>query len=113
MYPLHGIRGSKWKAAGQHLVQHDTKRIKISSRIDRTIHASSLFGRHVGERPGDGLWRLKCLPLTRNSRRDPEAREPHVVSCGVHENIGGLDILVDECAFVEPAKRGRKSDSDA
>jgi hypothetical protein len=59
------------------------------------IHSSRLLWRHVRERSGDELWRLGRLALAREARCDAEAGETDLSSCGVHQNVGGFDVLVD------------------
>ena len=65
--PLHGIGSRKRQRAGEHLVKCDAERVEVAAGIDRTIHPSGLFRRHVGECTGDGLRRLGRLSLTRHA----------------------------------------------
>ena len=58
---------------GQHLVERDAERVEVTASIDRAVHTAGLFGRHVGKRAGDGLWRLRRLPLARQAGSDPNA----------------------------------------
>ena len=53
------------------------------------------------------------LSLARKSRRYSEAGEPYLIARSVHQNIGGLDVLVDEAALVHLAKGRRDADGDA
>ena len=76
VHPLHRIGGGEGKFAGQHLVEGDAERIEIAAGIDRAVHPAGLFGRHVGERPGDHLRRRGGLALARQTRGDAEAGEP-------------------------------------
>ena len=79
MDPLHRIGGGERQRAGEHLVEGDAERIEIAAGVDRAVHSSGLFGRHVGERAGDDLGRLGRLPLARQARGDAEPGEPHLL----------------------------------
>src|SRR3981081_3765775 len=84
----------------------------MATRIDRTIHSSSLFGRHVGECSGEDFRRFGRLPLAWQPGCDTEAQQPHVAGGSVYESVGGLDVLVDETVLVYPAERSRQSDGE-
>ena len=62
------------RRAGEHLIERDAERVEIAAGIDRTIHASGLFGRHVGECARDELGRCGRLALARQARRDAKAQ---------------------------------------
>ena len=112
MNPLHGIGGGEWQAAGQHFIQRDAERIQIAAAINRTIHSSRLFGRHVGQCSGENLGRFGRLPIAWQPRCDTEAHQPHFPGCSVHESVGGLDVLVDQTVLVNPAECGRQPNGD-
>ena len=97
----------------EHLVEGDAAGIEIAAGIDRAVHPAGLFRRHVGERPGDHLGRRGGLALARQTRRDAEAREPDAAGCRVDQDIGRLDVLVDEALPVHLAECGRERDRDA
>src|SRR5262249_43791084 len=65
MDPFDGIRGGERERAGQHLIERDAGSVEVATRIDRAVHASGLFGRHVRQGTGDDFWRLGGLSLTR------------------------------------------------
>src|SRR5258706_1389538 len=67
VHPLHGVGRGERQRAREHLVERDAERVEVAAGIDRTIHPSGLFGRHVGECTGDSLWRLGRLSLTRHA----------------------------------------------
>ncbi len=99
--PLNGIGGIERKYPGKHLVKGDAQRVKITAGIDRAIHATGLFGRHVSQCSGNNSGRLGGLTFARQSRGNPEAGEPHFIGCKVYENVGRLDVFVDEPSPVE------------
>ena len=68
---------------------------------------------HVGKRPGDELRRFGCLPLAREARRDSKAGEPGRSIAAVHQNIGGLNVLVDQTSLVHLADDCSDIDSKA
>ena len=74
VHPFHGIGRGERQDAGEHLVERDAERVEVAAGIDRAIHPSGLFGRHVGECAGDGLGRLGRLALARKARGDAETR---------------------------------------
>ena len=86
MHPLHGIGCGKRQSAGEHLVKRDAECVQVAAGIDRTIHASGLFGRHVGQGAGDGLGRLERLPLACKARCNAESSE-FGFALGVHQDI--------------------------
>src|SRR5882724_7198276 len=67
VHPLHRIGRGERQGAREHLVERDAERIEVAAGIDRTIHPSGLFGRHVSECTGDSLRRLGLLSLTRHA----------------------------------------------
>ena len=76
MHPFHRIGRGERQDAGQHLVERDAERVEVAAGIDRAVHASGLFGRHVGERPRNRLGRIGRLALARKPRSDAKARQP-------------------------------------
>jgi hypothetical protein len=84
----------------------------LRASIER-IHPSRLFGRHVGQRAGDDLWRRGRLTLARQSRGNAEAQQSDCAALRFDEDIGGLEIFVDEAAGMQARKRGRKGDGNA
>jgi len=107
VHPLHGIGGRKRQSAGEHLVEGDAKGVEVAAGVDRPVHAPGLLGGHVGERAGDGLGRLGRLALAGEARGDAEPGEPHLSARAVHQNIGRLDVLVDEATLVDLVHRRR------
>ena len=51
------------RAPVEHLIKCDAECVQVAAGIDRAIHASGLFGRHIGEGANDGLGRLERLPF--------------------------------------------------
>ena len=111
--PRHGVGGTEREFAREHLVQRDTARVEIASRIDRSIHPAGLFRRHVRERPRDDVGRFGRLPVTGPERRDAEARQPYVAGHDIDKDVRGLDVLMDEVVLVETRERIRKTDGHA
>src|SRR5262245_40872554 len=107
MNPLHRIRRSKRQLSGEHLVQSDAERVEIAARIDRTIHATGLLRRHVGECSRDELWRLVCLALARKTRGNAKASQPHLAGINFEEDGGRLDVFVNQAAAVKTTERDR------
>jgi hypothetical protein len=50
------------------------------------------------------------LPLAAKSRRDPEAGEPDVAGRWVEQDVGRLDVLVDQAGGMEVADGAREAD---
>ena len=113
VHPFHRVGRGERQRAREHLIERDAERIEVAARIDRAIHPPGLFGRHIGERAGDGLGRLGRLSLARQPRGDAEPGEPHRSVGAVHQDIGGLDVLVDEAALVGLAQRRGDADGEA
>ncbi len=113
MDPLQGIGGSKWQNAREHLVKGHAQRVEIASGIDRPIHPARLFRRHVGQRSGDLLGRLGDLMLAVQAGCDAEAGEPDAAARHVHQDIGRLDVFVDQPPSVHLADGSRERDGDS
>ena len=112
--PLHGIGGGERQCAGEHLIERDAERVEVAAGIDRAIHPSGLFGRHVGERAGDGLGRLGRLPLARQARGDAEPGEPDLVRSSQFTRIwAGLRSLWTRPRWWSFAQRGGDADGEA
>ena len=103
MHPFHRFAGRKRQSAREHLIEGCPESIKIAARVDRAIHAPSLFGRHVGECAGDCLGWHDGLPLAGQARGEAETGEPSPPGRGRGQDIGRVDILVDEGAPVDLA----------
>src|SRR5208283_1968825 len=101
------------KHAREHLVEGDAQGVKITPRIDRPIHSTRLFGRHVGKCSGNHLRRFWGLAFARKTRSNTESGKPDRAGSGVHQNIGRLYILVDKTSLVELAQRSCKADRKA
>ena len=101
------------RCAGEHLIEDDAERIEVTARIDRAIHPPGLFGRHIGERAGDGFGRRERLSFARQPRRDAEAGEPRRAIGAVHQDIAGFLVLVDEAGLVGFAQSRSDADREA
>src|SRR5262249_56311803 len=93
--------GGKRQGTGEHLVEGDAERVEVAAGVDRTVHSSSLLGRHVGKCASERLWRTGRLSLAGEARGDTEPSEPHLASRAVDKDVGRLDVLVDEAALME------------
>ena len=113
MDPFHRIGGAERQATGEHLVERDAERVEIAARVDRAVHSPGLFWRHISERTGDDLGRLRRLTLARQPRGDAEPGEPRPSVRAVHQDIGRLDVLVNEAALVHAGQRRGDADGKA
>src|SRR5271166_1896639 len=111
VHPLHRVRSREGKTRGQHFVKCDAEGIEIAPGIDGTIHSSGLLGCHIGECPADRLWRLGKLALTWKPRSDTKAHQPALAGDGVYQNIGRLDVLMDNAVLMQAIDRGRHANS--
>src|ERR1700738_963327 len=98
-----------WQCTHSMGSERDTERVEVAAGIDRAVHPSGLFGRHVGERPRNRLGRIGGLPLAGQARGEAEPAKPALARVGVHQNIGGLDVLVDDGPLMQATNRGRKA----
>ncbi len=48
VHPFHRLGRGEGQTASQHFVQRDAEGVQVTARIDRPVHPSGLFGRHVG-----------------------------------------------------------------
>src|SRR5712672_3004284 len=110
---LDRVNCGEGQRAGQQLVKGGPQRVQVASRVDRAVHPAGLFGRHVGERARDHLWRGGGLALARQTRSDAEPRQPHAAACRFHQDICRLDVLMDEATLMHMAERARERDRDA
>src|SRR5215813_4149037 len=110
--PFHRLRGDKRQSTGEHSVEGDTERIEVTPGVDGAIHASGLFRRHVGERAGNGLGRMWGLTLASEARCDAKAGQPHFAGRLVEQDVGWLDILVDEATLMKFAECEHNGDGE-
>src|SRR6267154_2591055 len=111
--PLHGIGCGKRQRTREHLIERDAEGVEVAAGVDRAVHSSGLFGRHIGERAGDRLgWRGR-LPLAWQTRGNAEPYQPHAAACRVHQDICRLDVLMDKASLMHLAERARERDRDA
>src|SRR5262249_1434544 len=75
--------------------------------VDRSVHATGLLGSHVSERARNVLGWRRLLAFTRQLGRYAKTGEPHIIG-GVYEEIGRLNVLVDEAVPVNLAQRSRQ-----
>ena len=87
----------------EHLVKGDSERVEIAAGIDRAVHPPGLFGCHVGERTRDCLGRMRRLTFTRKARGDAEPGQPRLPGRFVEQDVGRLDVFVDEPALMKLA----------
>src|SRR5580692_5271102 len=100
VHPVHRIRSEEGEIPGQHLVKRNAQRVEVTARINGAIHSPGLFGRHVGQGPGDELRGPGGLPLARKRRGYSETREPSMTGRGVDKDIRGFQIFVDHRPIV-------------
>ena len=109
---LHGIGRREGRRAREHFIEGGAQGVEVAAGIDRPVHSPGLFRRHIGERAGDHLRRLGALLLARQAGGDSETGEADAVPVLTHQNVGRLDIFMDEPARVHPTARGRERDRD-
>src|SRR5271154_3077548 len=107
MDPFQRIGCRERERSGDRLVKGDTAGVEIAARINRPVHAAGLLGRHVSQRSRNCFGRSRRLAW--EVRRDAETRQPDRPGRIVDENIGRLDILVDETPPVESRQRSRQA----
>ena len=112
VHPLHGIAGGERQGAGEHLVECDAQSIEIAAGINRTVHPAGLLWCHVRERAGDGFRRLWRLSLAGKAGSDAEPREPYLAALVIHQDMGRLQVLVDETALMELGQRRGDADGE-
>jgi len=104
VHPLHRIGGDERQCAREHFVERDAERVEVAARINRTVHASGLFRRHVGERASDELGRRGRLPLALQPGGEAEPGQPDPSVRAVHQEMGGLQVPVHKAACMELAE---------
>ena len=87
--------------------------VEIAAGIDRAVHPPSLLRRHIGERAGDDLGRRGRLVLAGQPRGDAEAGQPDAAAGRVDEDVGRLEVLMDQPPRVQPADGRRERDGKA
>ena len=92
----HPLAIGEWRRAGEALVRDARERVHVGLR--RHLRAMDLLGRHVVER-ADGL------PRSRQQAALAVLGEAEVrqvgVALGVDQDVGGLDVAVEEALGVE------------
>ena len=113
VHPLHRLARAERQAAGEHAVERHPHRIEVAARIDRAVHSAGLLGRHVGQRAGDHLGRVGGRLFARQARGQAETGQPHGPAVGIDQDMGRLDVLVDEPAAVQPGDGFGETQRDA
>src|SRR6516225_5784727 len=67
VHPFHGLGGGERQNTSKHLVKRDAEGVEVAAGIDGPIHPSRLLGRHIGERAGDRLGRVRRLALAQQA----------------------------------------------
>ena len=99
MDQLEGIGGFKGKVTGKQFIQRCAQRIKIRAPVNRSVHSSGLFGRHIRQGSGQHLG-FTHRSGTRQGPRRTEVNNLKVVGLGIENNIGWLDVPVNEIGGV-------------
>ena len=113
MRPFHGIGGAKGQSTREHLIEADAERVEIAAEVDRSVHASGLFGRHVGECAGEGIRRLGSLSIRGEARCKTNPGEPRITGRRIDQDAGRFEVPVNEAALVEFAQGRRNTDRQA
>ena len=102
----------KGRRPGEELVEGDAQRVEVGARVEGPVHAPGLLGRHVGQRALQHPGRRLRGQLALQFRRDPEVDELERVRLGVVEDVGGVDVLVDDAPLVHVPERPRQPRAD-
>ena len=97
------------RLAGERVEQHAAQRVDVGARVDAL--AADLLGRDVAERP-DPLARAAQPGARAQALGQPEVREVRVVA-GAEQDVGGLDVAVDQAARVRGVERAADLVDDA
>ncbi len=106
MNPLDRLRGNERKRPGEHLVECDPEGIQITPGIDRPIHASGLFRRHVSQGASNYFGRFEDLVFSQQLRSDPKTGKPHSVGALVDQNVGRFNIFMNETLAMKLTEPG-------
>src|SRR5262249_19157755 len=112
MHPFDRIARLEGAATGEHLIKDDTERVEVAATVERPIRSPGLLGREVGQRSLDEPRGTRARNSTGQARRDSEACNPHLPGLGVHEDVLGLQILVDEAMPVNVGDGADDSDCE-
>ena len=104
---LHDIQeriSAEWSLSGQQLVEHDAQAEDIGTPIDPVAFAPGLLGTHVGRRAGQPAALAEVLIL----EGEPEVGHAGFAR-GVDQDVGGLDVPVDQSSGVGVMQARRRS----
>ncbi len=113
VHQAHRVVGSEWQYASQHLIKGDAECIKVAAGIDRPVHAPGLLGGHIGQRAGNLLGRTWRVALACQARGNAEAGEPGRPKVIVHQDVGWLEVLVNQASPMELAQGRGDADGQA
>ena len=105
MHQLEGIVRAEREHAGDQLVERDSERVEICPPIERTIHASRLLGRHVGQGSFQALAPPGPPILQRQVGGRGELDQPNRARAGVTKEVVRSDVLVDDVMSVHGLDR--------
>ena len=113
VHPFHRFGRRERQRSRQHLVENDAERIEIAAGVNRTVHPPGLLRRHVGQRACDNIGGCRYLVLAKQPRGDAETSQPDAAAGRVDEDIGWLEILMDQPPRMQPADGRSERDSNA
>src|SRR5689334_16642846 len=102
-----GIAG-KWKRTAKHLVENDARGPEVGAVIHRL--GEDLFGGHVGDGSDDDAgFRKRTLDVRAAGQTEVYDLD---LAVGVDDEVGGLDVAVDDALAVRVLKAGEELDGD-
>jgi hypothetical protein len=113
VYPFHRIYRRERQRSRQHLVENDAERVEIAAGIDRAVHPSGLFRRHISKRTRDDFRRRRHLVLAEQPRGDAETSQPDAAAGRVYEDVCGLEVLMDQPTRMRMRHGRRERDGEA
>src|SRR5271156_4879826 len=112
MHPLREVRSVEWQRTSEQLIEGDTDRVEITSRVDRTVHPPRLLGRHVCRGAAHREGGFRPSTFTRDRGRNRQPGKPHRVGLSVDQDVSGLEILVNEALTMQTPDRDGELNCD-
>nr|WP_300971274.1 hypothetical protein [Thiocapsa sp.] len=107
-----GIGAGKGRGTGGQGIEGGAERIEVGAVVDRPIHPPGLLGRQIGRRARQGTRVIEPRVLFGKGRGQIVVDDLHLQVGRPHQDVGGVQILVDDTAPVDLRHRMRQRVGD-
>jgi hypothetical protein len=104
VHELQGVAGVERQAPGAELVQGDAERVEVGAVVHWPVHAPGLLRGHVGQGSDQRSRAPGHRGIAAAAQAGAEIRELERAGVWVEQDVGGIDVAVDDAAVVDLAQ---------